>query len=87
MLQIHDEVCFSIYNDDDIYTLANRHYENEIESLSSYILGSLRYKEIKNLNRKDSRMRMSIEFENQLIAKFNDYKKWLVNKKEINTEA
>ena len=71
-----------VFDDDDISSLAARHYKNEIDSLCSYILGSLKYKKIQNLDLKDSRMRMSLEFETQLISKFKKYKQWAINEQQ-----
>jgi len=63
----------SVNKDDSIETLALRHYQNEINSLCSYINSSLEFKKIDNLPLKDARKRMSFEKEHELVKGFKAY--------------
>ena len=63
-----------VYRNDKIIELSKRHYENEINSLSEYIMNPLYEKKIKSLVIKEARMRMSMEKEKITLSRFNEFK-------------
>lgn len=63
-----------VYRNDEIIELSKRHYENEINSLSEYIMNPLYEKKIKSLVIKEARMRMSMEKEKITLSRFNEFK-------------
>jgi phosphoribosylglycinamide formyltransferase-1 len=64
----------NIYKTDSLVTLARRHYENEINSISNfaYFLESPR-NPFSAIDASESKRRMSIEKERELVRRFSDY--------------
>jgi len=70
---IHHEVT-TVYESDNIKSLAERHYRNEINTLSKFICGTLENKLLSNLPINESKMRMSIDKELEMTKKFDEFK-------------
>jgi phosphoribosylglycinamide formyltransferase-1 len=64
----------NVYKTDSLSTLARRHYENEIHCLSNFLWymqhPANKYKDIK---RDESKKRMSIEIETEMVRRFTRY--------------
>ena len=72
---IHHEPT-QVFESDDIQVLANRHYRNEINTLCSFICGSLEIRLCNNLPVLESKMRMSVEKEAEMVRRFDDFKSY-----------
>ena len=75
---IHHEPT-KVFASDDIRVLANRHYRNEINTLSSFICRSMEIKQCNKLPILESKMRMSTEKEAEMVRRFEDYKSYFSN--------
>jgi phosphoribosylglycinamide formyltransferase-1 len=64
----------NIYKTDSFATLARRHYENEINCISNFIYHLENPRNpFSEIELSESRMRMPIEKERELVRRFSDY--------------
>ena len=77
---IHHELT-SIYESDDLKSLANRHYRNEINTLANYINGAINKKVYRDIPVNESRMRMTMEKEKAMMRRFDEFKTYFTKHK------